>query len=309
MPTNRITKGKSLETAVLQPGWTIENDGFGLLTCSASFIGTHGNDAGTSGGIGQDALTVTPTRGALFSKDNRLACHRASSSLNSNGLLVITAEYVGIENGSMTTPQVTGRGSMATDPIATHPNFQSFAGTMAAPVNGAIFRADGSFDKFAEHTNPWDKFGVKSYLNPGFTINGFFYTKSIGVAAGLKSSMGKSSDTGYFNNINLLADLSGIGPSWGGVGAFQAKNEAPQLLLTGINLEFYGTLIKVGYEITFATNGWDVDIYPYVNGNYKKNGDSAQSSGGWPTKLHSDFNPVGGAWHSSSSSWVSQYAI
>lgn len=304
MPTNRITKGDSLQVVKLQPGWTIENDGFGLLTCSAHFVASHGNDAGTTAGDVKAALEKAPLRGAPFSKDGRLTCHRAASSLNSNGIMVITADYVGIENGSMTSPQVTGHGSMSTEPIASHPNFEGkIGGTQAAPLNGAVFRADGSFDKFAEHIPPYDKYGVKSFLNPGFTINGFFYCTSIGVAASLKASMGKCSDTGYFNNINLLGDLSGIGPSWNGVGQFQAPNEAPQLLLTGINLEFFGTLVKVGYEITFATNGWDPEIYPYVNGNYKKGSNSKgdNSSDGSPTNLHTELQ--GWGWSSKMTGW------
>ena len=302
MPTNRVTKGKSLEFVQLQPGWSIENDGFGLLTCSAHYVGSHGNDAGTTAGDGKKGLELAPMRGQAFTKDGRLFCHRASSSMNSNGMAVITAEYVGIEDGNMTRPQVTGHGSMSTEPIATHPKFETFAGTVASPLNGAVFRADGSFDKFGEHTGGRDKYGVKSYLNPGFVINGFFYCSSIGVAASLKGAMGQSSDTGFFNNINLLGDLSGIGPSWNGVGNFQAPNESPQLLLTGINLEFYGILVKVGYEITFATQGWDVDLYPYVNGNYKKGGGKGNNSAGKSSNsLHSELK--GWGWSGKLNGW------
>lgn len=302
----RVTKGNQLSKLVLQPGWSVEDNGFGLLTCRATYIQSHGNTAATKAGDVKDALKAAPVRGDKFPKDERLTCHRASSSANSNGILVVTAEYVGITAGSMTIPEVTGAGSMSTEPIASHPKFSAFAGTMSSPLNGATFSPDGAFDKFTEHTPPRDKYGVKSYLNAGFSINGTFYTTDIGLASSLKASMGKSSDTGYFNNVNLLGDLSAIGPSWNGVGLFQAENEAPQLLLTGIRLEFYGLLVKVSYDITFATYGWDVDIYPYVNGNYKKGGDTGNKAGNWPTTMHTPFNNVGSAWHTSSSAWVSQ---
>lgn len=303
----RITKGNQLNSLVLQSGWSVEDDGFGLLTCRATYIQSHGNTASTRAGTVSDVLKTAPKRGDTFPKDERLTCHRASSSANSNGILVVTAEYVGITAGTMTIPEVTGAGSMSTEPISTHPKFTTFAGTVSAPKNGATFSPDGAFDKFTEHTPPRDKYGVKSYLNAGFSINGTFYTKDIGLASALKASMGKSSDTGYFNNVNLLGDLSGIGPSWNGVGLFQAENQAPQLLLTGIKLEFYGVLVKVGYDITFATDGWDIDIYPYVKGMVKTNVDKGDSkSGNWPTTNHAPFNNVGSAWHSSSSAWVSQ---
>lgn len=266
MPTNRVTKGNSLKSLVLQPGWTIENDGFGLLTCSATYVQSHGNDAGTVGGSGSFALGVAPSRGSVFSKDSRLSCHRATSSLNSNGLLIVAAEYVGIATGNMTAPQVTGSGATSTEPIATYPNFNStIGGTKGSEKNGAVFNDDGSFKYFADAE--YKKYGVKSYLAPTLSIRGHFYTSDITVAKKLLDSQCTTSSDGQWKNIQLLGNLNGLSsavlPSWNGVQAWAAPDESPQLLLTGVSLEDYGTLLKVSYEITVSTDGWDTDLYPY----------------------------------------------
>lgn len=278
------------------PGWTIEDDGFGLLTCKADYTINHGTS--TASADGSSALEAVPKRGDAFSKDKRLICHNVSSTLNSNGLQIFSAQYCGIAVGNTTDAEVSGRGSMSTEPIETHPNFESYlAGNPATPLNGAKFNADGSFDGFVEHTEvsnlKGDKYGVKSYLNAGFGITGSFYTTDMYVASKLVSAMGQTSWSGVFEGVNLLGGLSGLRPSWStssGNGGFSTKiGGLPQLLLTGISLEFFGTLVKVSFDITFAVNGWDVDIYYYgvQTGADKK--DKPGNSGGWATNMHTNF--------------------
>ena len=263
MPTNRVTKGNSLTSLVLQPGWTIENDGFGLLTCTATYIASHGNDAGTSAGTGSYALTKAPSRGTPFEKDARLTCHRASSSLNSNGLLVVTANYVGIANGNMTNPEVSGRGTTTTEPIATFPTFTSvIGGKQGEEKNGAVFNDDGSFKVFADPA--YKKYGVKSYYSPTLAINGHFYTSDIKVPKTLLDSQLTTSADGQWKNIKLIGRLDGLGTPYGNIGNWSAPDESPQLLLCGLGVEDFGTLMKVSYEILVAYDGWDIDLYPYA---------------------------------------------
>lgn len=265
MPTNRITKGNSLGYLVLQPGWTIENDGYGLLTCRASYIKSHGNDAGTQSGTGQYGLAAAPKRGDPFEKDGRLTCHRASSALNSNGLLVVSAEYVGIASGNMTTPEVSGRGATSTEPIASHPAFTNkIGGTKDAPLNGAVFNDSGAFKEFADAE--YKKYGVKSYLDASFSINGHFYTADITVAKTLKESIGTTSSDGQWKNIQLIGKLNAlanpVNPTWASI-AWSALDESPQLLLNSMSVEDYGSLFKVGFDVIVSADGWDTDIYPY----------------------------------------------
>jgi len=48
-------------------------------------------------------------------------------------------------------------------------------------------------------------------------------------------------------------------PDWAKVGT--AAGVGNVNLLSQINVEEYGTLFKVSYEIRYAERGWDVDVY------------------------------------------------
>jgi hypothetical protein len=256
----RVSKGNPLTSLVLQPGWTIEEDGFGLLTSRLVFVTGHGSGEDASPLILEDA----PRRGDSHPKDGRLSCHRTTATLNANGLAVITSEYIGIAGGNMTSPEVSGRANTSQEPIATHPKFASdIGGTEASPKNGAQFN-NGAFVRFAYDAaaNP-NKEGVRSYLNPGFGISGHFYTSDITLARGLKNSLGKTSGSGIFSGVQLLGGLGNINgqtsDSW--YGNWTTSEEYDQLMLTGMAIDFFGTLLKVSYDITYQRWGWDPDIY------------------------------------------------
>lgn len=267
MPTNRVTKGNSLKSLLLQPGWSVEDDGYGLLSCRATFVASHGNDAGTSGGDVGDAIGKAPKRGDTFPKDARLTCHRATAAANSNGLLVVTAEYVGIASGNMTTPEVSGRGATSTEPIATHPSFKSkIGGSSSSPLNGAVFTDDGAFKEFSDPDKR--KYGVKSYLAPTLSITGHFYTSDITVAKTLLDAQCTVSEDGKFPNgggLQLIGKLNSLASKvpWSN-NRWVAPDESPQLLLTGVSIEDFGNLLKVSFEVLVSADGWDKDIYPYT---------------------------------------------
>jgi hypothetical protein len=253
----QVNKGNSLTSKKLQPGWTIEDDGFGLLTCRATYIASQDTEYGAAG---SGVIGKAPKRGDTFENDPRLVCHKASSSVNSNGLQVITAEYCGIATGSRTSPEVNGRGATTTEPIARHPSFvKKIGGTKDAALNGAEFKDTGEFTAFTDETNK--KYGLKSYYSPSFSINGHFYTSDLTVAKTLKDRQCTASIDGDWGCGNLLAGLSKIGASWGTW--WYAADESPQLLLTSVSLEYYGNLLKVSYEILVAVDGLDTDVYPY----------------------------------------------
>lgn len=254
-----VTKGNQLSGLALQPGWTIEEDGFGLLTSRLVFVTAHGSDEGSSPLVLNDA----PKRGDAHPKDRRLTCHRASVTVGANGLATISAEYIGIAKGNMTTPEVSGRGNMSTDPITTHPDFATkIGGTKDAPLNGAKFQeSTGLFIGF-ERSDPNNKEGVRSFLNPGFGISGHLYTSDISICSKLRDKMGTTSGDGKWVNINLLGGISAVGGQATSIwGNWVSETEIDQLLLTGVAIDFYGTVIKVSYDITFAKYGWDRDIY------------------------------------------------
>lgn len=258
----RVTKGNPLSAPVLQPGWTIEDDGFGLLTCSAVYKVRHGTSTGTPG-TGSAALSAAPKRGDAFPQDARLQCHRSSSVMDANGIQTISADYVGIAAGTTTVPNVSGRYSANQEPISTHPEFPTFGGTKASPVNGAVFNDDGSFKRFADPG--YDQFyGVTSYLACGFAITGTIYTTDFSVLSTLKDAIGSTSGTGYFGDTNLIGDLSGLSkgnPGWVGYGNWVTPREDEQLLLAGLACEYYGKILKISYDIMFSQDGWNSSIY------------------------------------------------
>lgn len=305
----RVTKGKSLSSPELQPGWTIEDDGYGLLTCSAVFKVSHGTSTGTPA-KGDAALKKAPARGEAFPLDGRLHCHRSSSSMDGNGIQTISADYVGIAAGTRTTPQVGGRFSSNQEPISTHPKFSvQIGGTAASPQNGAVFNEDGSFKRFADPSK--DKFyGITSYLACGFGITGHFYSSDASVLSSLKSAVGSTSGTGSWSGINLLGGLQGlqsgyvnkeagvttiVGPSDAN-GPTYIEVEQNQLLLTGVAVEYYGKLLKISYDIMYSQDGWNGSIYNDRSTN-KPSSDSKGSS--WDGKgtlgLGAAFNARGAA--------------
>jgi len=268
----RVSKGNTLAQLILQPGWTIEEDGFGLLTSRLIFVTDHGSDEGSSD-IG--ASSQVP-RGQTHPKDTRLRCHRASTTLGANGIATITAEYIGIASGNMTQCEVSGRGNMSTEPITTHPKFvEKIGGTAESSKNGAQFNTTGLFIGFIYDQNAAslgkNKEGVRSYLNPGFGISGHFYTSDIGIARKLKDDVGKTSGSGKFSGVQLLGGLGSLNSqtsdSWYGEWTTD-EYELNQLMLTGIAIEFFGNLVKVSYDITYAKYGWDPDIYDASIGSY-----------------------------------------
>ena len=262
----RVSKGNQLNDLALQPGWTIEEDGFGLLTSRLIFVTTQSTDDGQTG---ITFLDKVPAKGVVHPKDSRLRCHRASTTIGSNGLATITAEYIGISKGNMTQCEVSGRGNMSTEPITTHPDFVSkIGGTADSPLNGAQFNTTGLFVGFAYSGEAASRFankeGVRSYLNPGFGVSGHFYTSDIGIARKLKDSVGKTSGSGKFAGVQLLGGLGSLSAqtsdSWYGEWTTD-PGELNQLMLTGIAIEFFGNLIKLSYDINYAKDGWDTDIY------------------------------------------------
>ena len=285
----RVTKGNPLSSVVLQPGWTIEDDGFGLLTCSAVYKVKHGTSTGTPG-TGAEALAKAPIRGNAFSQDARLHCHRSTSSMDGNGIQTISADYVGIAAGTQTTPQVSGRFSSNQEPISTHPDFvKLIGGTAASPKNGATFNDDGSFKRFADPG--YDNFyGITSYLACGFGITGHFYTSNIKTAVSLKDRIGVTSGTGNFAGVALLGDLAGLSTSW------VTPREDEQLLLTGIAIESFGKLYKISYDIMFSKDGWNLMIYARTGQEPKKPDEKASSWDGKGTLgLGAAFNARGAA--------------
>ena len=286
----RAEQGDPLTTGlgILQPGWTVENDGYGLLTCKADFI--RNNDG---------PISASSIRNVTFPGDSRLKMHKFSVSHISLNRLKITVDSIGIDStqpgGSSiwTMPQVSGSNGLSTEKIETHPNFfvnpdywvnsspiagngpytQSNKGPIITKsdktndrsyigLNGACFeRADGGrFIGFVDKTYP-RLYGKSSYLAPTTIWSGIVYTSEPGKVADFKDRVGQSfasNDLGDTNAPNFLATAYAT--------VWTASDGSWQLLVTKADTENFGHLYKISYEIRFNKEGFDDLVYNYGGG-------------------------------------------
>jgi len=281
----RIDKGNALTTPVLQPGWKLSDDGFGLHTISA----VYKYDL---------SLGFNWTRGESFTVGDYNYCklHKVSLSFDALGVITATAEYVGINpeinGGTFTNPQMTTAGGLTTEKLETNfyfptdiagppPYTQSPIGPLvsiknpadflaqavtggAVPVtkqqsfiglNGACFENEdgGKFLGFVDPEYPYF-YGKTSYLAPQQTFSGIIYVDSEAQAKMFVDLLSVSSPDGNWND-----NLPYIIPTY--MGTNFAPGTYNQLLLTQSNVESFGTLFKIVYEVKFSIVGWHTDVY------------------------------------------------
>jgi hypothetical protein len=290
--------GDTLLTPVLQPGWKLSDDGFGLHTISA----VYKYDL---------TLGFNWTRGEPFTVGDYNYCklHKVTLSFDGLGVITATAEYVGISpstpsEGAYTIAQMTTAGGLSTEKIETKPNFildypgaprlnlageppytqspigplvsiknpadfasaavtggavaitkqQSFIGE-----NGACFENEdgGKFLGFVDPAFPYF-YGKTSYLADQQTFSGIVYVETEAMANTFLDALGSSSPNGNWNNnLPYIIPSYLTGPFTQTVGA-DAYN---QLLLTQTNIESFGTLYKISYEIKYSVPGWHPAVY------------------------------------------------
>jgi len=207
----RISQGDPLTTALLQPGWTVVADGFGLNTSTTVYKITHAFDI--------DAFVVKGTAhpDPTYSY---LKLDKWKVSWDNLGLGTLTVDYVGIDtsinSGVRTNPNISSANGLTTENITTHPNFfvgiagvsyvQSELGPLVEikdPVdyvtqvitgktiiiskkqsyiglNGACFESEvgGRFIGFVDPTYP-NLYGKTNYLTKTSTYSGVLYTTNI----------------------------------------------------------------------------------------------------------------------------------
>lgn len=286
----RIDQGDPLTTDILQPGWTSNSDGFGLITISATFK----SDANTG--------TFAPfVRGAAFplSSYNYCKSHKGSISWDALGVATLRIEYVGINpsinGGIMTNANTSVANGLTAENITTHPNFFTAAsGYGGAPLaglpsnfggayndstlgpvvnrynvtlsktvqvpscegyNGACFEQPegGRFIGFVDPSIP-TLFGKTQYLAPTTTYSGVIYTTSSTYVQDLYSRLGTATATNSWGVFNLI-------PAWAPIGTSGGFNKN---LLSQVNVEEYGLLYKVMYEIRYSAVGWNSKVYKNI---------------------------------------------
>ena len=261
----RIDNGNALATAMLQPGAKFQSDGYGLVTGTLVY---KEDQTGSSTFLARGE--ACPIAGFTFCK-----VHKANNSVDALGLATYTVDYVGIGSGginsTLTKPQVGVSQGLTSEHISTHSNFFTAATGIAGPkpfdastivttefvgLNGAHFEKStgGKFLGFKDPVYPL-YYGRTNYLAPQTSFSGFFYTSTEATPKALVSLVGKTSGTGTFNGIALL-------PTYMGTAFVTGTGSRNQLLLAQVNVEDFGLLYKVNYEVRYNRDGYVAAVYP-----------------------------------------------
>lgn len=276
-----VNTGDSLVAPILQPGWTVTSDGFGLNTSTSVFKGDTTTDV--------DAFLVKGTAhpDAAYSY---LKLDKWRISWDALNICTITVDYVGIDtainDGLSTNPNTSNANGLTSEPLTSHPAFfnnptgSGFAGDIAGPApytqsstgpivqsktapfkpeqsymgaNGACFESEngGRFIGFVDPTYP-RLYGKTNYLATTTTYSGVIYFTEEASVLAILGYLNTATATTSWDTFDLLPDWAPVGTA-SGVGN---KN-----LLSQINVEMFGSLYKVMYEIRYAKAGWDAFVY------------------------------------------------
>lgn len=277
-----IEKGDSLVTQVIQGGWTVANDGFGLLTSTTTYKCDH-----------TTSVPGFAARGTAHPDFSELKAHKFRISYDTLGIATVTVDYVGISllvnSGVMTLANTSSANGLTAEPLTSHPNFYNhdaaygsdalagkptdFAGnvypesdigpTVATPEGnaksrignwGACFEKPlgGRFIGFVDPDYP-DIYGKTQYLARTTTYSGVLYTTSLAYVQALLALLNSATDTNSWGIFVLL-------PAWAPVGV-NASGLGNLNLLSQVNVEEFGSLYKINYEIRYSKEGWPEDVY------------------------------------------------
>ena len=287
----RIDTGNDLTTDQLQPGWMSSMDGFGLVTINATFK----SDA-TSGAFS------SIERGTAFpvSSYNYCKCHKGTVTWDALGIATIKVDYVGIypgiNGGNRTNANTTVANGLTAEHITTHPHFFTSAlGYVGNPLaglpadfggayddsklgpvvnryntttkamvpvpscegyHGACFEQPdgGRFIGFVDPDYP-DLYGKTQYLARTTTYSGVIYTANVSEVQALYALLGTATDTNSWGILKLI-------PDWGPIGTGPDGDNCN--LLSQVNVEEYGLLYKVIYEIRYSAAGWSSRVYKNI---------------------------------------------
>jgi len=273
----RIDQGNNLTADILQPGYTTTSDGFGLITITATFK----SDANT--GSFAPFVRGTPFPVASY---NYCKSHKGSISWDALGVATLKVDYVGIDpsvnGGSHTNANTSAANGLTADNITAHPNFfvaqgSPYLGAIAGPapytqdsvnnlapnvgssgpaylgLNGACFEKinGGRFIGFVDPSYP-QYYGKTQYLAPTTSYSGIMYIEDEAQVSVLIELLGTTSVTNSWSTFPLLPDWAPVGTGFEG---------NPVNILSQVNVESFGLIYKINYEIRYSRVGWELDVY------------------------------------------------
>ena len=293
--------GNDLTVPIQQPGGKLSNDGYGLLTATVVWKTDKDNDlsVGNRGsscplnaacsahkfGVTYDHLgiaTITvdyigidpDVNEGVFTNPQVATSNGLTSeniTTNPNFFEDGGAGYYGIIAGKTYTQSplgpmveikspadfvsvITGYNSDGTPVTGLVSKKQSYVGN-----NGACFES-ATGGRFIGFVNPDFKhfYGKTNYLAPQSSFSGHFYTTEATEVQNMVSYLGTTSRDNDWSGVlpNIIPDYAGT--SWVSTTANGAFN---QLLLSQVNVEDYGLLYKVNYEVRYSVVGWNDSVY------------------------------------------------
>jgi len=297
----RIDYGNALTGPVQQPGAKLSNDGYGLLTATVVWKANTDNDlsVGNRGstcpinadcrahkfGVTYDSLGVATitvdyigidntVNGGLYTNPQvSVANGLTSESITSNPNFFSAGGdgYDGVIAGTSYTqnplgPMVEikdvadwvqvnlGPNSDGTPQFGKVGKKQSYIGE-----NGACFESSNG-GRFIGFVNPAFKhfYGKTNYLAPQASFSGHFYTTENTEVQNMVSYLGTTSRDNDWSSVlpPIIPDYAGT--NWVSSAASGSFN---QLLLAQVNVEDYGSLYKVNYEVRYSVDGWHDKVY------------------------------------------------
>lgn len=290
-----VETGNPLTTALLQPGWTVVADGFGLNTSTTVYKVDTTFDV--------DAFVV---KGSAHPDPvySYLKLDKWKISWDALEIATLTVDYVGLDpainSGVRSNPNTSSANGLTTESLTTHPNFfiadplfttgpiagvsysQSDLGPLVEiknPVdyitqvilgktviiskkqsyvgnNGACFESEngGRFIGFVDPAHP-NFFGKTNYLTKTTTYSGTMYSKVLADVQALLALLNSATDTNSWGIFVLL-------PAWAPVGVGSGGGNVN--LLSQVNVEEFGSLYKISYEVRYSKVGWHPSVYTNI---------------------------------------------
>jgi hypothetical protein len=297
----QIDTGDALTAPVQQPGAKLSNDGYGLLTATVVWKATTDNDlsVGNRGstcpinadchahkfGVTYDSLGVATitvdyigidntVNGGLYTNPQVTAANGLTSeniTTNPNFFTNGGDGFDGVIAGTSYTMSPLGpmveikdvadfvqvnlnNNSDGTPQFGKFYKKQSYIGE-----NGACFESSNG-GRFIGFVNPAFKhfYGKTNYLAPQASFSGHFYTTENTEVQNMVSYLGTTSRDNDWSSVlpPIIPDYAGT--NWVSSAASGSFN---QLLLAQVNVEDYGSLYKVNYEVRYSVDGWNDKVY------------------------------------------------
>ena len=159
-------KGTPSGSYTTQPNFGINEKNDGTLEGQVVYKGDRSN------------LQSFPQIGSAHPTDTRLEAYNREITYLPLEQVTVTVSYFGLTS-KKTDPIISYTPNTNQEPITSHPNFADFAGTSAAPLNGATFDSEtGEFLGFYDQ-DITDLFGVQFYLVPATMLSLTYWTSEV----------------------------------------------------------------------------------------------------------------------------------